>query len=326
MTQTIRVSDGVQRLMCCPACKTGLSRADDCFCCTNPECNARFPMVDGVPILINNNASLFQTDDFVLQRSTTFDLRRHPIKAAVHKLLPRLGRNIKGKRNYLELLKLLLSQAQNPRILTIGGRTLGDGMQPLVAEPRIELVETDVSFGPRTQLICDAHEIPFANGGFDAVIVQAVLPYLLEPAKCVDEIHRVLKPNGVIYAESAFMQQAVLGCYDFVRFTYLGHRRLFRRFQEIDSGVVGGPGMALAWTTQFFLLSFAKSKSVRGLIRALCRLTLSWIKYFDYYLADKPGAYDSASGFYFIGRKSEDVLSDRSLVSFYRGATGSRVQ
>jgi SAM-dependent methyltransferase len=271
--------------------------------------------------LINDNASLFAINDFVAHRQTTFNLRNSSIKRSIKRLLPRLGRNIKGKRNYQELARLLLSQSPAPRVLVIGGSILGDGMESLAGDSRIELVETDVAFGPRTQLISDAHDIPFASAVFDAVVVQAVLQYLVEPARSVDEIHRVLKPGGLVYAESAFMQQVVLGRYDFARFTHLGHRRLFRRFEEVDSGVVCGPGMALAWSFQFFLLSFARSKLVRGIMRALCQLSLFWIKYFDYHLVNKPGAFDAASGFYFLGKKSERILSDRDLIQLYRGPT-----
>jgi hypothetical protein len=34
---------------------------------------------------------------------------------------------------------------------------------------------------------------------------------------------------------------------------------------------------------------------------------------------DEPGALDAASGFYFLGRKSATVLSDRDLLRLYRG-------
>ena len=67
----------------------------------------------------------------------------------------------------------------------------------------------------------------------------------------------MLKGRGVVYAETPFMQQVHMGPYDFTRFTHSGHRRLFRRFEEVESGAVCGPGMALAWAYQYFLLSFA---------------------------------------------------------------------
>jgi hypothetical protein len=135
----------------------------------------------------------------------------------------------------------------------------------------------------------------------------------------VEEIHRVLKKQGLVYAETPFMQQVHMGRYDFTRFTYLGHRRLFREFEEIDSGATAGPGTVLAWSYKYFLLSFASSKALTRLIMIFAHLTSFYLKYFDYYLIHKAGTLDAASGFYFMGRKGGQALSDRDLIKLYRG-------
>jgi hypothetical protein len=95
---------------------------------------------------------------------------------------------------------------------------------------------------------------------------------------------------------------------------------LFRRFEEIYSGAVCGPGMALALSYQYFLMSFTSSRILRALFRDFASLTSFYLKYFDYYLIDKPGTLDAASGYYFMGRKTEQVLSDQDLVKLYKGA------
>jgi hypothetical protein len=115
------------------------------------------------------------------------------------------------------------------------------------------------------------------------------------------------------------MQQVHGGRYDYTRFTQLGHRRLFRQFDELASGIVGGPGMALAWSLLYFLLSFTTAPAARKAIRLLARLFFFPLTYVDYYLVNKRGATDAAAGFYFMGRKSDGVLSDRELLGLYRG-------
>jgi SAM-dependent methyltransferase len=205
-------------------------------------------------------------------------------------------------------------------VLVIGGSITGVGMEDLVNEKEIELVETDVSFGPRTMLICDAHDIPFKGETFDGAIAQAVLEHVADPYRCVEEIFRVLRPNGTIYAETPFMQQVHGKCFDFTRFTDRGHRRLFRRFKEVRSGICGGPGTALAWSCQYFLLSFTANKVARAFVRIGVKLSLFWLKYFDYILQNKPGAVDAASGFFFLGQKSESIITDREVCEQYRGA------
>ena len=44
----------------------------------------------------------------------------------------------------------------------------------------------------------DVHELPFEDGSFDAVFVHAVLQHVREPLRALAEMHRVLKPGGVV--------------------------------------------------------------------------------------------------------------------------------
>ena len=135
----------------------------------------------------------------------------------------------------------------------------------------------------------------------------------------VEEIYRVLKPGGLVYADTPFMQQVHGREFDFTRFTQLGHRRLFCRFAEVDSGITCGPGVALAWSARYFLLSFFRGKTSRAVVSGFSRLAFFWLKYFDLYLVHKAAATDSAAAFYFLGEKSRLVLSDRGLIASYRG-------
>jgi SAM-dependent methyltransferase len=279
--------------------------------------------VAGVPILINEERSVFAIEDFVRGQDTTFRLqpsKANRILGSLFEMLPSLGHPIGAEKNYEKLAELLLNGTPKPTVLVVGGSIMGRGMDRLARNGSIELVGTDVSFGPLTQIVCDAHDIPFADGTFDAVIVQATLEHVVDPHRCVDEIGRVLKPRGLVYAETPFIQQIHMGAYDFTRFTHSGHRRLFRRFSEVASGPICGPGMALAWSYQYFLLSFVRTRLLRGLVRAFCSLTAFHLKYADHYLMNRKGAIDSASAFYFMGRKEDEILSDRELIRYYRGA------
>jgi len=319
MQSYMRLSQSVQELLRCPICHAKLKRVLEQFECTNSGCATYFPIIDGVPVLIDEKSSVFSIDDFVSRRDTTHR-SQSKLKKIIISLLPEIGKNIKGKSNYSRMSHVLMRQSASPRVLVIGGSILGQGMESLVENTAIDLVESDVSFGPRTILICDAHDIPFEDGSFDGVIVQAVLEHVVDPYRCCEEIHRVLKERGVVYAETPFMQQVHSGRYDFTRFTHLGHRRLFRRFEEIDSGAVCGPGMVLAWSYQYFLVSFTTSRVLRRLFQLFARLTSFYLKYFDYYLINKPGTLDAASAYYFMGRKAEQILFDQDLIKLYKGA------
>ncbi len=95
---------------------------------------------------------------------------------------------------------------------------------------------------------------------------------------------------------------------------------MFRGFEEIGSGATAGSGTALAWSYQYFLLSFVRTTFARSAVKGIARLTSFWLKYFDYFLLDRPGSLDAASGYFFLGRKCSEVLPDRQLIALYRGA------
>jgi SAM-dependent methyltransferase len=242
------------------------------------------------------------------------------LKRFLRTLTPQISKNIKVKENFKKFTELLLQQHDHLTVLVIGAGMERQDINRIPPNPSLTLIHADLSFHLRIDIVCDSHDLPFADLSIDGVVVQAVLEHVLDPQRCVQEIHRVLKEDGCVYAETPFMQQVHMGRLDFTRFTHLGHRRLFREFQEIESGAVCGPGMALAWAYQYFLLSFVRTSFWRKVAIKIAQMTSFWLKWFDRYLIETPGTMDAASAYYFLGRKSGRALSDRELLQQYRGA------
>ena len=322
-SELLGISPGLQSAIRCPICQSSLELAGGRLRCLGDHCAATFPVVDGIPILLNEERSIFSTESLANQaRSRTPHSSPPPssLKDVLKRFIPGLSLNVVGRDNFRTYTDLILKMATHPKVLVVGGKNEGEGFDVLVSSaPPIELAETDVVFGPRTMLICDSHDLPFQSGFFDGVVVQAVLEHVVDPFRCVEEIYRVLRPEGLIYAETPFIQQVHEGRFDFTRFTHLGHRHLFRRFKEVSSGAVCGTGMALAWTYRYFLLSLSDSPIVRNLLDTFARFTAFPLKWFDRYTSKRAGAFDAASAYYFLGTKSDSVLSDRELIKLYRG-------
>ncbi|MBV9311251.1 MAG: methyltransferase domain-containing protein [Solirubrobacterales bacterium] len=283
-----------------------------------------YPLVGGVPVLINERASTFRIADYqrVEEYSPTIsDTSR--LADLVVRHLPSLSLN-RGSRENFELLDELVhggaDPGERPRVLIVGAGSGGVGSEALSEDPGLECVETDVALGPRTRVVCDAHDLPFVDGAFDAAVCQAVLEHVLDPGRVVEEIHRVLAPGGLVYSEVPFMQQVHGGAYDVTRFSLLGHRRLYRFFDEIRSGVQGGPGMALGWSLWYFMRTLARTRQGRGIAFVLARIAFWWLKHLDRWLDGAPAAVDAASGTFFLGRRREGAVSDEAILSSYRGA------
>jgi SAM-dependent methyltransferase len=176
------------------------------------------------------------------------------------------------------------------------------------------ILETDVSLAGSAKIVCDGSDLPFEDGSFDLIVCVAVLEHVLE-------FHRVLRSDGIVYASTPFMQQVHMGEYDFTRFTRSGHRWLFRDFDEISSGMSNGPASALVWSLEYFLMSWSASVAWRRIAKALTRILFGWLNWLDHLLVRREPALDGAGGFYFIGRRAEQVtLQARDMLGYYRGA------
>ena len=313
-----RFPQALYPLLVCPGeCKFPLQRRGEKLVCENPQCNKEYPVVEGVPVLINAGHSLFSIEDFTRAKPVTGETPLSPKRrlwGMLSKFIPSISLNLIARRNYQKFRDLLLKETPNPVVLIVGSGELGAGLKELIEDSRFIFVESDVYFGRRVKLIADGHDLPFQSSAFDGVICQAVLEHVVDPHRCVQEMHRVLKPRGLAYAEIPFMQQVHMQGYDFTRYTLGGFRLLFRNFQEVDAGTVGGPAMALTWSISYFFGSFSRARAWTFLKIAVLPYFIFWLKYFDYILVNQPSSSDAASGVYLLGYKSDHPVSDLEIL------------
>lgn len=70
--------------------------------------------------------------------------------------------------------------------------------------PRV--VELETAIFRNTDVVADVHHLPFVDGAFSAVIALNAFEHFRDPFRAAAEISRVLRPNGVIFIHTAFLQ------------------------------------------------------------------------------------------------------------------------
>ena len=311
-----------REICACPRCRSALEFSDSAVRCGNPACRyggkPGFPIVDGRPALIDFDNSVIDRDRLLKSAGASYMQRRGAWKKRLFRVM--FGDDRSAAFAAEELHALCTRRgARKPRLLVIGGGTVGYGMNALYSRDHFETIASDIYVSPLVQMVADAHGLPFKDNSFDAVWVQAVLEHVLQPERVVDEIHRVLRPRGLVYAGTPFMQQVREGAHDFTRFTQLGHRWLFRRFECIAEGVEGGPGMALLWAIRIFVGGLTRSTKLARLVE----LTLFWLRFFDK-LMPQPWVSDGAAGVWFLGQQSDKTVTPKEIIGQYRGAQVER--
>jgi SAM-dependent methyltransferase len=293
------------------------SASQDVLICGNAECDysrSGFPVLDGVPVLVDFDASVLSKAAVVATHASSTKERDQSglVKRVINTLLRSDGPTPENAAAFLhETTKV----SERPVVLVIGGGTIGTGAHALYETPQAVIISTDIYRSDLTDIVADGHRLPLADGSVHAVWIQAVLEHVLEPHVVAAEIHRVLVPGGVVYAETPFMQQVHEGAYDFSRFTLSGHRWLFRDFEEIGSGIVRGPGTVMLWSIRYFVGALFGSWKVG----TLASLPFFWLRYLDAFAKPKFAA-DGPSGVFFLGRRSDNALRPAEIISFYKGA------
>ena len=282
---------------------------------SNSSDSLQYEIIDGKPVLVNFDKSILDKEHLLKNNAKSPIVRNtySPIVKVLKDLFePPRQHSIQCIRALILELK---SMKVNPRVLIVGGGSIGFLMDSFYTDTEIDLISMDIYSSPNVQLIGDAHSIPVESSFFDCVIIQTVLEHVLEPNLVVKEISRVLKSDGIIYSETPFLQHVHEGAYDFTRFTDSGHRYLFRDFEHLESGTIGGVSTHLLWTIEIFTRSLSRSIIVGKLFKIL----FFWVKYFDYLI---PNSFqiDGASCFFFMGRKRSSIFDDKDIVKYYKGA------
>jgi SAM-dependent methyltransferase len=266
----------------------------------------------GQPVLIDFAKSIFRPHAYEAGSGAVFKRDdsgagiavrlRDFIWAGHNRIAPRVAR---------DLVCRFRGRRPPAKLLVVGGGAINPGLRELY-DGVFDVLGMDVYASAHTRFVADAHAIPLQDESVDAVWIQAVLEHVLDPSDVVKEIHRVLKPGGLVYADTPFLQQVHEGAYDFTRYTLSGHRWLFKHFDEIETGAVSGAGTALVQAIRYAARSVVRNDK----LATLMTIPFFWLRFLDHATGRRLNA-DAASGVYFFGRKADSALAPHDMLEFY---------
>lgn len=181
---------------------------------------------------------------------------------------------------------------------------LGSGTRRLAPH----IINLDLKMLFNVDVVANGYMLPFKSESFDAVIITAVLEHVPEPTMVVNEILRVLKKGGYIYAEVPFIQTYHPNPEDYQRFTLPGINYLFRNFERLESGVCVGPTSALCGMLQGYFPILINISLIRSIIYHTIGWLCFFVKYLDLWLAHQKRSHIISSGFYFYGKKFKETI------------------
>lgn len=308
-------------LLACPACRAPLRLSaeggETAWLCDHEGCRlaARpFPRVAGKSVLVDFDNSILDPQAIaasgaasLIRRRMGWQERLIDIVNSKNRIAPHFARDMLA-----QLERRGAAEGRRPRLLVVGGGTVGQGAEPLYETDAVEIIAFDIYCSDLVDVIADGHAMPLVDGSVDGVWIQAVLEHVADPAIVVGEIHRVLRPGGLVFADTPFLWPVHEKAWDFTRWTPSGHRWLFRGFDVIAAGTSSGPGTLLLLAIRNLAAALFRSSKAGH----LATLPFFWVRFLDD-LCDPRRALDGAAGIFLYGRRSDRNLDVRELVAFY---------
>jgi SAM-dependent methyltransferase/uncharacterized protein YbaR (Trm112 family) len=319
----------------CPRCKGNLKQVSTEFNISCQACDLFFPIYENVPILIDEQHSVFRIQEIKdaacleSKSQTAFSFGVKSTARGLIKFLMEITPTLYSKRRAKEIANIFLNRInlidkESVTILSIGNGTGGLIFNQLKQKSKFVLWETDVYMSEERMFISDIQQLPIPSESVDVILTEGVLEHVMSPDKAVSEIHRVLKPGGLVMSTTPFILGVHMPTADYMRFSTLGLIKLFDKFNPIECGVIDGVFVALAYQLSYSFMAIA-SVATSGNLGAIklakyCgNYLIFWLKFFDCILRKNAISEDAAASFYYIGKKQDSGVDDFAINSMFTG-------
>lgn len=181
----------------CPKCKSNLEQQQDLIICE--VCKARYPIIDNIPIFCEHLEKEKWTQYHIQVYTSIFKAKNKSIENITLNEDTYLSNPLYENDYYSKFVE------SSDRILDLGS---GDGVfsAPLVRKAK-EIYCVDPSYIALKRVVmrnqsnmypinASGESLPFPDNFFDYVIFIFVIEHIYDPQHILNEIRRVLKPNG----------------------------------------------------------------------------------------------------------------------------------
>ena len=293
-------------LLACPECHAPLKRQDQQLTCSS--CNRYYAIQNGIPVLFHHDSSAVREsgEAYYIQEDTSAMMqrvKRSPILKKVKSFfsdVPIYKHSITGSREAWEercLHQCGIGRLDEKDFIL----NLGSGVQ--VIQQKAQFIEFDIAPHQNVHVVGDGHYLPFQDSSLSGVCILSVLEHVPQPWKIAEEIYRVLKPGGFVFAYTPFIFPYHGAPHDYFRYTNNGLRAIFRAFQEIACFTDQCPTRAMIIATAEYWAHFSNHRVVSSLLRTASAWLLSPFMFVDYYLRKKNNP-TIVTGFTYLGKKA----------------------
>src|SRR5882724_7472414 len=146
-----------------------------------------------------------------------------------------------------------------------------------------EVINVDLFSFPNVDVMADIAAIPFPDNSVDLVILETVLEHVSDPHSVVAEVHRILKPAGIVVCSTPFVFPYHGYPNHYWNFSKDGLEVLFKGFSSCRVEISLGPTCALInLTAEYFAVALSGSSTfLYTVTKGVALLPIFLLKYVD---------------------------------------------
>jgi predicted SAM-dependent methyltransferase len=267
----------LQPILQSPITGAGCTKVSDTFLAFG---NEQFPLVDGIPVLIDEVNSVFSTGDIVTNKVTTqssdYNNTSTSLKNKLRRsILPQITKDYHFNKRYIDLAQ----NTAGKTILIIGAGHKSSLYHEIFKGANLIISDVHIQFD--VDIVIDANKLPFKNDSIDLIIAGQVMEHTIRPWLVAAEMERVVKPNGQIHIESPMCFSFHANPYDFYRFTFMGMRSLYPHSKIKKAFITEAGGNTLGFVSAEVLINSFTGKYARRAATLFSRFAFGWFKWFD---------------------------------------------